>query len=385
MKRKIKSEGHDSLVSRRAWLKTMGVSATGLALSGGLFGQAVTTLSKRVERYPELKYINLAGNENPFGPSRKVSLAIVREVGNSSRYPFREEEILKERIAEKEGVSPDNVLLGNGCDEILSLAGAAYGKPGTTVVATRPTYLQLADYAEKSGAHVEWVDHTKSMHHDLDGMMERVVETQAELTYVCNPDTPSGTVLPSDKIRDFCVSTSEIGAVFLDEVYLELLEDFEKQTQVDLVRQGYPVIIGRSFSKMHGLAGHRIGYAIATPEIVEKLGANKMSSPSYLGVIAAIASLDDEAFHQQSRRLIREGRERLCSQLESYGLKYTPSVGNFVFHHTGIEIRAFQKVMKDKGFLVGRPFQPYDDWCRISIGKLDEMKAYETAMAEVFG
>lgn len=370
--------------SRRKWMRTVGASALGLAIGSRVAGQSAAVEDKLVARYPELKFINLAGNENPFGPSQKVSLAIMKEVKNSCRYPFREEEILKDRIAEHEGVDPSCILLGNGCDEILSLAGAAYGRPGATIVASRPTYLQLMEYAEKSGAHVAWVDHTESMHHDLDGLLEQAKEHSATLSYICNPDTPSGTILPPDQVKSYCVEACKTGAVFLDEVYLELVDDFERQTQVELVRQGLPVIIGRSFSKMHGLAGHRIGYAIATPDIVEELGSRKMSSPSYLGVIAAIASLDDPAFHRQSKDFIRRGRERFCALLDTLKLKYTPSVGNFVFHRTGIEIREFQAMMKERGFLVGRPFPPYDDWCRISIGNQQEMASYEKAMLEVF-
>ncbi|EDY84998.1 aminotransferase, classes I and II superfamily [Verrucomicrobiia bacterium DG1235] len=312
-------------------------------------------------------------------------MAIMREVKNSCRYPFREEVILKERIAEREGVGSENILLGNGCDEILSLAGREFGKPGATIVASRPTYLQLMEYAEKQGAHVEWVEHLESMRHDLDGMLEQVVRRSADLTYICNPDTPSGTILSPESVEAFCRSACENGVVFLDEVYLELLEDFSEQTQVDLVREGLPVVIGRSFSKMHGLAGHRIGYAVTTPELVERLGKHRMSSPSYLGVVAATASLGDEGFHRQSRRFIREGRERFSSLLEALSLDYIPSVGNFVFHQTGIDIREFQELMKRRGFLVGRPFPPYDDWCRISIGTVEEMQKYEKAMREVFG
>lgn len=380
------SEGVRAAVatSRRDWIRNVGLSSIGLALGVGLRGQAVDPSGKRIDRYPELKYINLAGNENPFGPSQKVSMAIMRELKNSCRYPFREEVILKERIAEREGVDPENVLLGNGCDEILSLAGVAYGGPGQTVVASRPTYLQLAEQAEKVGSHIEWVDHDAQMKHDLSAMLEKVRQTSASMTYICNPDTPSGTLLSSEDIRSFCLEACETGAVFLDEVYLELLEDFEAQTQVSLVKEGYPVIIGRSFSKMHGLAGHRVGYAIATKEIVERLGNRKMSSLGYLGVIAAIASVNDTSFHRQSKQLISKGRNTFCELLDSYDLQYTPSVGNFVFHHTGIEIRAFQKMMKDRGFLVGRPFPPYHDWCRISIGTPKEMTAYAAAMSEVF-
>ncbi|MDQ8197520.1 histidinol-phosphate transaminase [Pelagicoccus enzymogenes] len=371
-------------ISRRDWIRNAGVMSLGMALGGRLLGQAAPGAQSRIARYPELKHINLAGNENPFGPSQKVSMAIMREVGNSCRYPFREEEILKDRIAEREGVPSDHVILGNGCDEILALAAAAYAAPGKTVVSASPTYLQLGEHAEKKGAHVEWVSHAKSMQHDLQAMLSAVEERKAVLSYICNPDTPSGTICSAEDIKNYCIKASDTGAVFLDEVYLDLLPDFAAQTQVELVRQGYPVIIGRSFSKMHGLAGHRIGYAIARPEIVEKMGRYKMSSPSYLGVIAAIASVDDYAFHARSRELIAKGRQEFCSLLDELGLAYTPSVGNFVFHHTGIEIREFQKRMKDRGFLVGRPFPPYDDWCRISIGTPKEMADYEKAMREVF-
>lgn len=361
----------------------MGLGALGMAAGGRLLGQTAPSAVDQTLKYPELKFINLAGNENPFGPSRRVTMAIMKEVRNVSRYPFREEVILTEKIAEKEGVEPENILLGIGCDEILSLTSAAFAGPGTSVVATRPTYLQLMEQAEKRGAHVYWVDHDKNMRHDLDRMLEVAKEHASELVYVCNPDTPSGTIRSASDIESFCKKASEGATVFLDEVYLDLLDDFEKQTQVELVRQGYPVIVGRSFSKMHGLAGSRIGYAIATPEIIEKLGKNKMTSPSYLGVTSAIASVDDVAFHAQSRRLIGEGRERFCGLLDRLNLHYTPSVGNFVFHHTGIEIREYQKVMKAHGFLVGRPFPPYEDWCRISIGTNEEMAAYEKAMLAV--
>ena len=217
-----------------------------------------------------------------------------------------------------------------------------------------------------------------------DSEAETLRERRADLVYVCNPDTPTGTMLPPERIRSFCEAASETCPVFLDEVYLELLEDFRSQTQVGLVREGFPVVIGRSFSKMHGLAGHRVGYAIGPAELLKQMGELKMSSLGYLGVIAALASVGDDAFHRQSVRLITQGRERFCGLLDELGLKYTPSFGNFVFHHTGREIRAFQATMKERGFLVGRPFPPYDDWCRISIGNPQEMAKYEQAMREVF-
>ena len=372
-------------MNRRDWIRKSGLASLGLALMGPrlLRGQEHPATTSLQSRYPELKYINLAGNENPFGPSQKVSMAIMREVKNSCRYPFREEEILKQKIAQYEGVDPENIILGNGCDEILSLAGDLYANPEASVVATRPTYLQLMHYAEARGVSIRWVDHTDTMHHDLEGMANQVDETTS-LVYICNPDTPSGTIVDAKRLRDFCESLCSTSAVFLDEVYLDLLDDFREQTQVDLVRKGKNVIIGRSFSKMHGLAGHRIGYGIARPDIARALEHRKMSSLNYLGVIAAIASLSDLSFHRYSMKLIKQGRERFTALLQELGLRYTPSYGNFVFHHTGIPIRDFQAIMKQRNFLVGRPFPPYDDWCRISIGNSVEMGAYEKAMRAVF-
>lgn len=378
-----RKEKEETRVNRRDWLKRAGLAAGGLALGGaGLRGQAVKPAPSSA-RYPELKYINLAGNENPFGPSRAVTMAIVREARNSSRYPFREEEILKDRLAEVEGVPRDHILLGNGCDEILSLAGAVYGEAGRNMVATRPTYLQLMRYAERQGCQIKWVDHTQTMRHDLEAM-EEAVDGQTSLVYVCNPDTPSGTMRGAARVEAFCRRVCERGPVFLDEVYLDLVDDFRTQTQVDLVKEGLPVVIGRSFSKMHGLAGLRVGYAVSRPDIVEKLARRKMSSMNYLGVIAAIASVQDEAFHRQSIRFIKEERERFCSLLDELALPYTPSHGNFVFHWTGIPVREFQAMMKERNFLVGRPFPPYNEWCRISIGTREEMQKYDVAMREVF-
>ena len=371
-------------ISRRQLFRQGGLALVGLTLGTRLSrGQTEAIKSASSSRYPELKYINLAGNENPFGPSQAVSLAIMREVANSCRYPFREEVILTDRIAEREGVTAEHVVLGNGCDEILALAADHYSEPGGNVVATRPTYLELMHYAEKRGMKTNWVDHTATMQHDLPGMFS-ALNAGTKLVYLCNPDTPSGTCLATGELRDFCREAAKQCPVFVDEVYLDLLPDHEQRSMVDLTREGLPVIIGRSFSKMHGLAGHRVGYAIARPDIAEALRHLKMSSLNYLGVVAATASLGDDDFHAQSRALIGRGREKFTRLLGELKLEYTPSVGNFVFHRTGIPIREFQALMKEQNFLVGRPFPPYDDWCRISIGRPDEMASYEAAMRLVF-
>lgn len=368
--------------SRRDWLRTAGLGALGWAIGGrpGLQGAEVEPPP------PEGRHINLAGNENAFGPSPAVVQAIFKAAAQSSRYPFREEYVLKQMLAQREGVAVENIVLGNGCDEILALAAAALLAKGAELVAAQPTYFQITDYAEKLGATVRWVPFTRTMHHNLPAMAAAAVGGATRLVYVCNPDNPSGTMRPAAEIEAFCREVAPRAPVFLDEVYLELCDDFSGQTQVPLVRAGLPVIIGRSFSKMHGLAGHRIGYAVTTPALATALTRMQMSSVNYIGVAAARAAVLDREFPAWSRKKIAAGRERFAALLEELGLDYTPSHGNFIFHRTGMPMAQYQAQMKARGILVGWPHAPvagFDDWCRTSIGTDAEMTAHAAAMRAV--
>lgn len=332
--------------------------------------------------------MNLAGNENPFGPSPAVVRRIVRSAPESCRYPFREEFVLREILARREAVPVDHILLGNGLDELLALAATVFlAGPKRELVAAHPTYFQLPDYARNIGATVAWVPHDRAtMQHDLPAMAA-AVGGGTGLVYVCNPDNPSGTMVEAAEVEAFVREVAPRAPVLLDEVYLELVDDWQALTQVALVRAGLPVIIGRSFSKMHGLAGHRIGYVVAPPEIVRRLEKLRMSSINFLGVAAARESVFDTDFHRWTVGKIREGRSRFCALLDELGLRYTPSHGNFVFHHTGIPQEEYQEMMKERGFLTGwpsAPVEPYVEWCRVSIGTDREMADYAVAMRDVF-
>jgi histidinol-phosphate aminotransferase len=375
-------------LNRREWLRTAALGAFGLGLAtrGRIFAADDFT-APVVPGKREFIHVNLAGNENPLGPSPAVMRAIFRAAPESSRYPFREEIVLKELLAKREGVEVDNIVLGNGCDEILALTAAAHLGIGTNLIAARPTYFQITDYAEKLGAEIRWVPHVAAtMQHDLKAMAA-ALDARTRLVYVCNPDNPSGTSRPAAEVTAFCREVAPRAPVFLDEVYLELADDFAAQTQVPLVREGLPVIIGRSFSKMYGLAGHRIGYAVTTPKLAQTLGKLQMSSVNFLGVAAARAAVEDAKWAEWSRKKVRETRTRFCALLDELKLRYTPSEGNFIFHYTGTPMKEFQDRMEARGFLVGWPhpaIAPYEKWCRISMGTDEEMAAYAKAMREEF-
>ena len=369
----------------------MGLGLGGRAGSGLRAQEAAATAPAPGELWrppPEGKHINLAGNENPFGPSPAVVRRILKAAPESCRYPFREEFVLKEMLARREGVPVENIALGNGCDELLALAAiVALGGKQRELVAAHPTYFQLPDYAENMGATVRWVPHRRdTMQHDL-AAMAAAVGADTGLVYVCNPDNPSGTMVDAAELTAFCREVAPRAPVFLDEVYLELVDDWPTLTQVQLVRDGLPVMIGRSFSKMHGLAGHRIGYVVTTPELARRLEGRRMSSVNFIGVAAARESLFDLDFHRWTIGKIREGRERFYDVCDELGLTYTRSHGNFVFHRTGIPMGDYQEMMKARGFLTGwphDPVEPYVDWCRVSIGTDSEMAQYAAAMRAVF-
>ncbi len=373
--------------NRREWLRSAGLTALGAAL----LPRAASLYGAEESPPPEGAHINLAGNENPFGPAPAVIQAIFRAAPQSSRYPFREEYALKEQLAKKEGVAVENIVLTNGCDELLALAAvhAAHSASGAAgeIVATHPTYFQLTDYAAKTGLTVRWVGHDPvTMCHDLTGLAA-AANSSTRLVYVCNPDNPTGTLRSPAEIAAFCREVAPRHPVFLDEVYLELESDFAAQTQVSLVREGLPVIIGRSFSKLHGMAGHRIGYGVTTPQLASALGRWQMSSVNYIGVAAARTSLHEVDFLHYSARKIAEGRARYCALLAECGLRYTPSHGNFVFHQVQRPSVDFQAAMKARGFLVGwphSPVEPYLDWCRVSIGTDEEMTKFAAAMRAEF-
>lgn len=373
-------------LNRRDWLRATGLAALGAGflprVGSALYGQELWIPP------PEGRHINLAGNENPFGPSPAVVQAIFKAAALSCRYPFREEHVLKEMLASKEGVTVENIVLGNGCDEILALAATACLAPGSELVATHPTYFQITDYAGKREANVRWVPHqADSMQHDLRAMAAAVGD-RTKLVYVCNPDNPTGTVVARGEVEAFCREVAPRAPVFVDEVYLELTGSFADDTQVPLVRAGLPVIIGRSFSKMHGLAGHRIGYAVTTPELARALTRFQMSSVNFLGVAAARAALLDKAFPAWSTGKIVAGRARYAALLDELGLRHIPSAGNFVFHEVKRPVGTYQEAMKARGFLVNWPHDPvdrYPDWCRTSIGTDEEMAKLAAAMREELG
>lgn len=357
----------------RASAAAAGVAVVGLGLS-----------DKRQVRaaYDSEWPIRLVANENPYGPSASAQDAMVDAVGDGWMYATSEVQFLRRLIAEREGVSPNNILITAGSGELLKMAGLGFGLDGG-VIAARPTFPMLVDYVRSTGGVVQEVNLDGDMVHDL-ATMESYISDKTSLVYVCNPNNPTGTILDASTLRSFIGSVEGRVTVFIDEAYIDLLDEPRENAMVDQVIAGKNVIIARTFSKLHGMAGLRVGYAIAREDLIRRLRPLQMSFLNVMGLRAAIASYQDVVFQEFSKSRIQACVNFTQSSLESIGLPYTPSKTNFVLFDTGGSVYKFASFMRDKRIIVGQSYAPYDTWCRVSMGTVEQMAIFSEFLEEYY-
>jgi|UniRef100_UPI00404B4B6D histidinol-phosphate aminotransferase len=369
------------VMNRRLWLKSTGAAVAGITLASRFVSAGTTT--NPASSIP-IGPVRLSLNENPFGPAPSAIAAMQANAARSCRYPITEGTQLVATIAEKEGVSPDQILLGSGSGEILEAFAAHFGGPGGEVISANPSYGQLVNAMVRKGARAIGIPLNDAMEHDLTAMAAAVTAT-TQCVYICNPNNPTGTIVDSTALREFIIAVAQQVPVFVDEAYLECCDDFAANTMVGLVHEGYNVTVSRTFSKIHGLAGQRIGYGVMSAELAKSLQAGMTGGANLLGLVAAQTSLDDENYIESTRLKIKAGRDALIEVLKELGCDYAEPQGNFAFFHSGVPIAEFRPAMQAEGVIVGRPFPPYLDWCRITIGTPKEMTVAHAALRKVLG
>jgi histidinol-phosphate aminotransferase len=326
----------------------------------------------------------LVANENPYGPSPRAREAVQAALASAWQYPMGEAMALRRELARFHDVPESHLMVGDGSGEILRISALMFTRERREVVAAVPTFGFLQDYARTLGATVREVPLDGEMRHDLEGLA-RAVGPGTGLIHVCNPNNPTGTLVPGDRIRPFVQTLSPKAPVLVDEAYLDLRDDAPAHSCIPRVLAGDPVIVTRTFSKLHGLAGLRIGYAIAPPELIAKLEAGRMSILNAAGLAAARASLADGEFQAFSRARIAEALAITGEALDAAGRSRTETRGNFVFFDTGRPPGEFTSAMRHAGFLVGRPFPPYTTWCRVSMGTVEQMRSFASALRAFYG
>lgn len=325
--------------------------------------------------------LKLDGNENPYGPSPAARAAILASVGEAPRYADTAIETLTKQLAAHEGVAPSQIVIGAGSGELLKMAGilALTAGSGAEVVASRPTYEELPMFAQTLGVKVRWVAPDTAHRHDL-AAMRGAITPLTRLVYVCNPNNPTGTAVTRDALEKFIRSVPASCTVIVDEAYIDLADQPGVATVATLVKNVPNVVVLRTFSKLHGLAGLRIGYAIAPAALAQRLAALSLTWPNNTGLAAAIASFNDHAFLKETRSALTGDRAKVHAVLDRMGLARADAQGNFVFFDTGGPLQRFQERMLAEGIKVGRHFEGYDTWARVTIGLHQEVDRFLQAL-----
>lgn len=365
-------------INRRNWLRTAGLSS-GLILMGGIDSIAsdisIRTLDSGLP-------VRLNANENPYSPSKNIQKILTENFDMTCRYPFRVLRDLVLAIAEKEGVDKDHVVVTGGSTEGLKAAGLIYGSQNREIIAADPTYQALLRYAENFGSKVHRVSVNDRMEHDLDAMAAKI-NNNTGLVFLCNPNNPTGTLLDRNKLKDFCTSHDQQAMIFSDEAYYDFITEPNYPSMVELVKKGRNIIVSKTFSKVYGLAGLRVGYLIAKPDIARKLKSAVMANTNVLAVAGAQAALKDEEFYKFSIAKNMQAKNMIYDTLDELSLPFIKSHTNFVFFKSGRPISNLIESMKQENVLIGRPFPPMDHWARISTGTMEEMKQFSMALKKV--
>jgi histidinol-phosphate aminotransferase len=389
----------NAIINRRSWLRHSALAAggvmTGIAMVPELFakpafGMAPVYDNMLFENYHvmlqdrENMKARLLANENPWGPSKKAVAAIAESASKGNRYVYSSSRKMVDVLAEKEGVSAEHILLSAGSTDILEKTAFALCMKGGNVISADPSYLSLVKTAQAIGATWKNIPLRSDYAHDLDAM-EKAIDADTKLIYICNPNNPTGTITPIESIKAFCKKINSKVPVFIDEAYLELMEKPENQSATSLISEGYDVIICRTFSKIHGMAGLRIGYMIAKPDrvkMIQKLVRTEMGI-SVTSLEGALASLQDIAFQDYTRQHNKEGRDYVFSELKKAGLNPIPSQTNFILFPIQMPVKDMLGKMLEKGVGIrgyeinGKPF------ARVSMGTMDELKLFVKSMNSI--
>jgi histidinol-phosphate aminotransferase len=378
-----------STLSRRAWFKSSLALGGGLAFTPALLESLMAAPVSEAERNYGINpllpdgLVRLGSNENPYGPSEKAKKAILEVMDRGNRYSFPETNEFKKILAEREGVTPDHILLGTGSSELLCLTGLGVGLEGGAILSAYPVFRLLMDYATKFKCRWDKVDLDAYLTHDLNALAS-AVKSDTKLLFIVNPNNPTGTAVDGNKLKDFCLEMSKKTIVFSDEAYLEFLEPAQQKSMIELVRQDKDVIVSRTFSKIYGLAGLRIGYLVAKPDIIEKIQANQTGTINNQPALAAAkASLGDEEFMSMTRKLNAAARQHLFSYLDSKKWTYGKSQANVVFFPAPKSGKEILSGLEQKGYQIRIWDYQGKEWCRVSIGTLEEMKGFTKAFDEV--
>lgn len=376
-------------LDRRGFLKAN--AAAGLVTAATIAGTVTSARADTVKMAnPVLNYgpppgvAKLNANENPFGPSPKAMAAMTEAAKMGAYYVGESVRRLKAMIAERHGLTPDHISLSSGSSGVLSYLAVAMTKKGH-ILGPDLFWDTTSKAGVRQGGEIRRLKKTKDLSIDLKAM-EKAITSDTAMVQVTNPNNPTGLVLDGDELRSFCIRAGKKTMVLVDEAYNELTEKPEYNSMVPLVKAGHNVVIARTFSKIYGLAGMRVGYMISSPEtaaILRQYGLGDYAM-NQAGVAAAIASYDDAKFLAMAKSRITEARESLLDAVSQQGLKPLASQTNFVFVDLGsMNAEAFRLAMAEQNVLIRGIYRDYVNYSRVSMGRPQDVNQYIAALPRV--
>ena len=369
-------------ISRRLFLGgSLAAAATSglVGFSGVVNAQAVPSFS-----YGPLSGIaKLNANENPYGPSpAALKAAAEATMQGGAYYADSARRYLSDMIAEKFSLKRENVSISSGSSGVLSYAALAASTKGK-ILGPDLFWDTTAKAPERQGApEIKRIAKTNDLSIDLDALYA-AIDDDVAMVHVTNPNNPTGTVLDTAKLKAFCIKAAKKTLVLVDEAYNELTDNPDARTMAPLVKAGHNVIVARTFSKIYGMAGMRVGYLLGSEENISWI--NKYGIGGYAvsqsGIAAAIASFNDEAFLDYSRSKIQEGRDMVFLALKENGISALPSTTNFVFVDLGKgNANVFRQEMEKRKVLIRGIYRDYTNWSRVSMGKIEDVAMYVNAL-----
>jgi len=369
-------------INRRDWLKFSSLATLGLGFTVPSLGNEEGILKSYGA---DTGLINLSSNENPYGISPKAKEAILGILGETHRYQYNIASLksFKKELASKYGVNENQVTLTPGSGEALGLLPRHFNK-GNLVTAF-PTFGILPSAAKKIGTKVIEVPLTPEKAHDLPAML-KAVNNETALVYICNPANPSSTIVSPAALKSFCIEAAKKAVVVVDEAYIDFLDAPDNESMIGLIEKNPNIIVVGTFSKIHAMAGLRIGFVIGHPTLIKPLEENyfvrTQFAMSVLSMTAAQASLDDTAHHQQSKIKNAAVRTYGYNELKKLNINCIPSYTNFLFFPLGNYTGDFAADMLKQNIYLRSDSYYGEKWARASVGTVDEMKQFIKVMQQ---
>ena len=390
-------------INRRNWLRTAGIATAGLGLTrwqearANFVPDAITAEQRLFSEFAHLQNLppdtmpalraRLFANENPYGIANSAREALTKATALGNRYAWMEFAQLKALIGKEESVTDKNILITPGSSDVLMAAAAYFSQKGP-ILTCRPTYDDLLERTTNLKGQILTVPSTPGLGYDLAALKAKALSTPGlSMVYIVNPNNPTGTIVPPAELTQFCRDVAPTVPVFIDEAYIDFLDPADRPMLGKLIAEGLDIVLARTFSKIHGFAGLRLGYVMAQPKTLQliKPFTNGEFAVSITTLMAGIASYQDQAWQTYCRVENAKARDYTMKALQTLGYESIPSYANFILFPIKMKTKTFEGQMFGQGVGIQTRDIDRQPYCRVSIGTLAEMEIFVEAFKKVVG